>query len=65
MVNGDFSTGQDVLPYSGPAPPDDQPHYYYFLLYEHEQEILDSDVKKYSGSACPDSISDRYEKKMK
>ena len=52
MVNANFSTGEDVLPYLGPLPPDDNPHTYYFLLYEHSQQLSFDEVQQYSGSSC-------------
>ena len=52
MVNGDFNTGEDVLTYRGPAPPDDKPHHYYFMLYEHNQMLPQDIAQRYHGTRC-------------
>ncbi|KAK3083792.1 hypothetical protein FSP39_003272 [Pinctada imbricata] len=48
IVNGDLSTGHVVMPYAGPMPPDNNPHYYYFLLYEQRMEINSSALVDYA-----------------
>ena len=52
MVNGDFNTGDDVVSYMGPGPPDAKPHHYYFLLYEHNQQLPSDVAQRYHGSLC-------------
>lgn len=39
IQDGDFSTGEEIFEYMGPAPPNPYDHTYYFLLFEQSQPI--------------------------
>ncbi|XP_052800952.1 uncharacterized protein LOC128231795 [Mya arenaria] len=48
--NGSVPTGDEVLRYSGPSPPDQKPHFYYFLLYRQSSELNATLMSTYSAN---------------
>ncbi|KAK3085084.1 hypothetical protein FSP39_024010, partial [Pinctada imbricata] len=56
-----WTSGDVVIDYTGPMPPDNNPHYYYFLLYEQQGELDISNFRNYTdppGSRLLFNISD-------
>ena len=47
-----LDTGDVILPYMGPAPPDPKPHRYYWLLLQHSGGDLNPESLDYSAKNC-------------
>ena len=58
MRDGDTNTGDELVPYRGPAPPDDKPHFYFFLLFEQDEnkDIEKDAYKAYAGANCTERL---------
>ena len=48
IQNGDLASGDVMMTYAGPAPPDNKPHFYYFLLYEQTGMLNASGMPSYT-----------------
>lgn len=52
IMDGNFTNGEIVKTYKGPAPPDNKPHYYYFLLYKQTGTVNATEMTSYVGDTC-------------
>lgn len=59
IKNGDMKTGEDIMSYSGPTPPDYTPHYYYTLLYKQEGEINGTALRYDYDGDCSGGLAGR------
>ena len=54
VTNGNFDSGNQLLPYLGPLPKDMAPHYYYFLMYAQPDNVTIDSTEDYTTDCAPD-----------
>ena len=53
IEGGDYSSGSQLLPYIGPLPIDQNPHYYYFLMYIQPEGVVINSTEDYTTDCAP------------